>query len=80
MYLSLSLWCARKPGRAISLKSQLNLSEIQHVLLWKERPVAHGQSGGDEYPAVSTQCQALIKTCGNFVDTFVPVKLSLLSL
>ena len=75
MYLCLSLWCARKPGRAISLKNQLNLSEIQ---LWKEKLVA--QSGGDEHPAVSTQCQALIKTCGNFAYTFVPVKLSLLSL
>ena len=51
-----SLWHPRKPGQAISVKSYLNLSEIRHVLLLKERPEA--QSGRDEHPAVSTQCQA----------------------
>ena len=48
------------------------------TLLWKVRPVA--QWGLDEHPAVSTLCQALIKTCGNFAGTVDPVKLSLLSL
>ena len=44
---------------SICLNKFLNLFEIQHVLLWKERPVA--QSRWDERPAVSTQCQALMK-------------------
>ena len=49
-----------------SLKSKLNFSEIQHVLLWKERPMA--QSGA---PAVTAQCQVLQKTFGNCAGTFV---------
>ena len=47
------------------------LGSMQHVLLWKERPVA--QLGWDERPAVSTQCQVLKKTCGNFAGTFAHV-------
>ena len=77
MYQRLSFWRPRKPDRAVSLKSWLNLSEIQHVLLWKESPV--DQSSRDENPAVSTQCQVL-KMYSNFAGTFVPVTLSLLSL
>ena len=34
-------------------ESWLNLSEVQHVLLWRERPIA--KSGRDEHPAVSTR-------------------------
>ena len=58
-----------KPGRAISLKSYLNLFEIQHVLLWKDRLHGNPQSVWDKNPAVSTHYQALIKTCGNFVGS-----------
>ena len=44
------------------------------MLLWKGSPVA--QSDLDDNPAVCNQWQVLIKTCGNFAGTFVPVKLS----
>ena len=37
------------------------------MLLWKERLV--DQSGVDEHPAVSTQCQPLKKTSGNFAGS-----------
>ena len=69
MYLNLSLWRLKKPGRAISLnKSKLTFSEIQHVLLLKGRLVAQ---------SCQLSARRLKKLSGNFAGTFAPAKLSL---
>ena len=46
-----------------------NFSEIQHVLLWKERLVA--LSGRDKHPTVTAQCQALVPL--DFESSLLPL-------